>query len=124
MVFTSRVSQQKYCDNHIGNYHKDSHLHGHTSLVKSTNAYAQGGNNESMRKWVMHKMSVEKIERQTVADLEAKVARLERIIDNIATNKKVVQSVMKEELRSDFFIRRVDAIVVKRLQKSLRGEEE
>ena len=69
-------------------------------------------------------MSVEKIERQTIADLEAKVARLEKIIDNIATNKKVVQSVMKEELRSDFFIRRVDAIVVKRLQKSLRGEEE
>ena len=123
-VFTSRNSQQKYCDSHIGNYQKNSHLEGHTPLVKSTNVYAQGGNNDSMRKWVMHKMNVEKIERQTIADLEAKVARLEKIIDNIATNKKVVQSVMKEELRSDFFIRRVDAIVVKRLQKSLRGEEE
>tara|TARA_R100001509_G_scaffold15317_1_gene7802 strand:- start:1822 stop:2043 length:222 start_codon:yes stop_codon:yes gene_type:complete len=73
----------------------------------------------------MHKMNVEKIERQTVADLEAKVARLEKIIDNIATNKRVVRAVMKEEMRTDFFIRRIDAIVVKRLQKSLRdGEEE
>ena len=123
-MFRTRLMNQKYCDNHVGNNQADSHLSGHTTLVKSTNAYAQGGNNESMRKWVMHKMSVEKIERQTIADLEAKVARLEKIIDNIATNKKVVQSVMKEELRSDFFIRRVDAIVVKRLQKSFRGEEE
>jgi len=124
-AYTSRNSHQKYCEYHIGNNKDSNHLEGHTPLVRSTNRYAQGGNNDSMRQWVMHKMNVEKIERQTVADLEAKVARLEKIIDNIATNKRVVRAVMKEEMRTDFFIRRIDAIVVKRLQKSLRdGEEE
>ena len=126
-VYTSRNSQQKYCDNHIGNYQKNSHLHGHTPLVKSTNKYAQGGNNDSMRQWVMHKMNMENIEKKKIADLEAKVERLERIIDNISSNKKVVQSVMKKEMKSDFFRERVDAIVVKRLLKSMRsfrGEEE
>ena len=63
-VYTSRNSQQKYCDNHIGNYQKHSHLHGHTPLVKSTNRYAQGGNNDSMRQWVMHKMNMENIEKK------------------------------------------------------------
>ena len=126
-VYTSRNSQQKYCDNHIGNYQKHSHLHGHTPLVKSTNKYAQGGNNDSMRQWVMHKMNMENIEKKRIADLEAKVARLEKIIDSIASNKKVVKAVLREEMRSEYFTTKVDSIVVKRLQKSMRfnrGEEE
>ena len=123
-VFTSRNSQQKYCDNHIGNTQKNSHLEGHTPLVKSTNRYAQGGNNDSMRQWVMHKMNMENIEKKKIADLEAKVERLERIIDNISSNKKVLRGVLKEEMRSNFFKQRVDAIVVKRLRTSFRGEEE
>ena len=123
-VFTSRNSQQKYCDNHIGNTQKNSHLEGHTPLVKSTNRYAQGGNNDSMRQWVMHKMNMENIEKKKIADLEAKVARLEKIIDNISSNKKVLKGVLKEEMRTDFFKQRVDAIVVKRLRTSFRGEEE
>ena len=126
-VYTSRNSQQKYCDNHIGNYQKNSHLHGHTPLVKSTNKYAQGGNNDSMRQWVMHKMNMENIEKKRIADLEAKVARLEKIIDSIASNKKVVKAVLREEMRSEYFTTKVDSIVVKRLQKSMRfnrGEEE
>ena len=40
--------------------------------MKSTNAYAQGGNNDSMRQWVMHKMNMENIEKKKIADLEAK----------------------------------------------------
>jgi phosphopantetheine adenylyltransferase len=123
-VFTSRNSQQKYCDNHIGNTQKNNHLEGHTPLVKSTNRYAQGGNNDSMRQWVMHKMNMENIEKKKIADLEARVARLEKIIDNISSNKKVLIGVLKEEMRTDFFKQRVGAIVVKRLQKSFRGEEE
>ena len=123
-VFSSRNSQQKYCDNHIGNYQKNSHLHGHTPLVKSTNKYAQGGNNDSMRQWVMHKMNMEKIERKKIADLEAKVERLEKIIDSISSNKKVFKSVLKEEMKTDFFKQRIDAIVVKRIKKSFRGEQE
>ena len=123
-VYTSRNSQQKYCDNHIGNTQKNSHLEGHTPLVKSTNRYAQGGNNDSMRQWVMHKMNMENIEKKKIADLEAKVARLEKIIDNISSNKKVLICVLKEEMRTDFFKQRVDAIVVKRLRTSFRGEEE
>ena len=123
-VYTSRNSQQKYCDNHIGNTQRNSHLEGHTPLVKSTNRYAQGGNNDSMRQWVMHKMNMENIEKKRIADLEAKVARLEKIIDNISSNKKVLIGVLKEEMRTDFFKQRVDAIVVKRLRTSFRGEEE
>jgi len=123
-VYTSRNSQQKYCDNHIGNTQKNSHLEGHTPLVKSTNRYAQGGNNDSMRQWVMHKMNMENIEKKRISDLEAKVARLEKIIDNISSNKKVLKGVLKEEMRTDFFKQRVDAIVVKRLRTSFRGEEE
>ena len=123
-VFTSRNSQQKYCEMHIGNNHRKGHLEGHTPLVKSTNAYAQGGNNESMRQWVMHKMNMEPQERQRIIDLENKVNRLEKIIDNISSNSKVMRAVLKEEMRSDFFKRRVDAIVVKRLRTSFRGEEE
>ena len=126
-VYTSRNSQQKYCDNHIGNYQKHSHLHGHTPLVKSTNKYAQGGNNDSMRQWVMHKMNMENIEKKRIADLEAKVARLEKIIDSIASNKKVVKAVLREEMRSEYFTTKIDSLVVKRLQKSMRfnrGEEE
>tara|TARA_B100000282_G_C31506400_1_gene387324 strand:+ start:160 stop:378 length:219 start_codon:yes stop_codon:yes gene_type:complete len=72
----------------------------------------------------MHKMNMENIEKKRIADLEAKVARLEKIIDNISSNKKVLIGVLKEEMRTDFFKQRVDAIVVKRLQKSFRGEEE
>ena len=122
--YRSRNSQQKYCDKHIGNTQRNSHLEGHTPLVKSTNRYAQGGNNDSMRQWVMHKMNMENIEKKKIADLEAKVARLEKIIDNISSNKKVMRAVLTEEMRSDFFKRRVDAIVVKRLRTSFRGEEE
>jgi len=123
-VFTSRNSQQKYCEKHIGNNFRNSHLEGHTPLVKSTNKYAQGGNNDSMRQWVMHKMNMENIEKKRIAELEVKVARLERIIDDISSNKKVVVSVLKEEMKSDFFKQRIDAIVVKRLKKSFRGEKE
>ena len=123
-VFTSRNSQQKYCDNHIGNTQKNSHLEGHTPLVKSTNRYAQGGNNDSMRQWVMHKMNMENIEKNRISDLEAKVARLENIIESITSNKKVMRAVLKEEMRTDFFKNRIDAIVVKRLRTSFRGEQE
>ena len=126
-VYTSRNSQQKYCDNHIGNYQKNSHLQGHTPLVYSTNKYAQGGNNDSMRQWVIHKMNVENIERKRISDLEAQVARLEKIVDSITSNKRVVGSVLRKEMKSDYFKDKVDAIVVKRLRKSLRndrGEEE
>ena len=77
-----------------------------------------------MRQWVMHKMNMENIEKKKIADLEAKVARLEKIIDNISSNKKVLKGVLKEEMRTDFFKQRVDAIVVKRLRTSFRGEEE
>jgi len=122
--YRSRNSQQKYCEMHIGNNHRKSHLEGHTPLVRSTNAYAQGGNNDSMRQWVMHKMNMEPQERQRIIDLENKVNRLEKIIDNISSNKKVMRAVLTEEMRSDFFKRRVDAIVVKRLRTSFRGEEE
>tara|TARA_B000000475_G_C15695882_1_gene324262 strand:- start:49 stop:258 length:210 start_codon:yes stop_codon:yes gene_type:complete len=69
-------------------------------------------------------MNMENIEKKRIADLEDKVARLERIIDNISSNKKVFKSVLKEEMRTDFFKQRIDAIVVKRLQKSFRGEQE
>ena len=123
-VFTSRNSQQKYCDNHIGNTQKNSHLEGHTPLVKSTNKYAQGGNNDSMRQWVMHKMNMENIEKKKIATLEAKVMRLESIIDSITSNKKIVKGVLKQEMNSQYFKDRIDAIVVKRLRTSFRGEEE
>ena len=123
-TYTSRNSQQKYCDKHIGNYQKNSHLEGHTPLVKSTNKYAQGGNNDSMRQWVMHKMNVEPQERQKIVDLETKVARLEKIIDSITSNKKIVRAVLREEMRTNFFKDRVDSIIVKRIRTSLRGEEE
>jgi len=121
-VFTSRNSQQKYCDNHIGNYQRNSHLHGHTPLVKSTNKYAQGGNNDSMRQWVMHKMNMENIEKKKIADLEARIERLEKIVDKISTNKKVISQVIKDEMKTQYFVDKVEAIVVKRLQTSLRGE--
>jgi len=123
-AYTSRNSQQKYCEKHIGNYQRNSHLEGHTPLVKSTNKYAQGGNNDSMRQWVMHKMNVENIERKKIADLEAKVERLEKIIDSITSNKKIVRAVLREEMRTSFFKNRVDSIIVKRIRTSLRGEEE
>ena len=123
-AYTSRNSHQKYCEYHIGNVQRNSHLEGHTPLVKSTNKYAQGGNNDSMRQWVMHKMNMENIEKKKIATLEAKVTRLESIIDSITSNKKIVKAVLKEEMRTDFFKQRIDAIVVKRLQKSFRGEEE
>ena len=123
-TYTSRNSQQKYCEKHIGNYQRNSHLEGHTPLVKSTNKYAQGGNNDSMRQWVMHKMNVENIERKKIADLETKVARLEKIINSITSNKKIVRAVLREEMRTSFFKDRVDSIVVKRIRTSLRGEEE
>ena len=122
--YRSRNSQQKYCDNHIGNTQRNSHLEGHTPLVKSTNKYAQGGNNDSMRQWVMHKMNMENIEKKKISDLEAKVARLENIIDSITSNKKIVMSVLREEMKSQYFKDRIDAIIVKRLRTSFRGEEE
>ncbi len=125
--FRSRNTQQKYCEMHIGNNHRKGHLEGHTPLVRSTNAYAQGGNNDSMRQWVMHKMNMEPQERQRIIDLENKVNRLERIIDDISSNKKIVSKILREELKSNRFKRAVDAIVVKRLKTSFRfgrGEEE
>ena len=72
-------------------------------------------------------MNVENIERKRISDLETQVARLEKIIDSITSNKRVVGSVLRKEMKSDYFKDKVDAIVVKRLQKSLRndrGEEE
>ena len=123
-IFSSRNSQQKYCEHHIGNVQKNSHLQGHTPLVRSTNKYAQGGNNDSMRQWVMHKMNMENIEKKKIATLEAKVTRLESIIDSITSNKKIVKGVLKQEMKSQYFKDRIDAIVVKRLRTSFRGEEE
>jgi hypothetical protein len=72
-------------------------------------------------------MNVENIERKRISDLEAQVARLEKIVDSITSNKRVVGSVLRKEMKSDYFKDKVDAIVVKRLRKSLRndrGEEE
>ena len=126
-VFSTRINGQKYCDSHIGNTQALNHLQGHHKLVNSTNAYAGVANALTMQEWVKHKMHMENIEKKKIDDLEAKVARLEKIVDSIATNKKVVTSVMKEEMKTDFFKQRIDAIVVKRLQKSMRfdrGEEE
>ena len=132
-VFKTRSRQnshQKYCNNHLGNVQKESHLHGHTPLVNSRNKYAQGGNNDSMRQWVSHKMRVEMIEKQRIADLEAKVKSLENKIEKIVSNMQSnyldhkIEVCVRRELRQDFFKHRVDAIVVKRLKKSLRGEEE
>lgn len=126
-VYSSRNIQQRYCDSHIGNTQALSHLQGHHKLVNSTNAYAGVANAKTMQEWVRHKMHMENIEKKKISDLEAKVNRLEKIIDGIATNKKIVKSVLKEEMKSPFFKNRVDAIVVKRLQTSFkfsRGEEE
>ena len=126
-TYTTRNGQQKYCNNHVGNVQSNNHLEGHTPLVKSTNRYAQGGNNDSMRQWVMHKMNMEKMEKKRIAKLEKKIERLERIIDGISSNRKVVTAVLKDEMKTDFFKNRIDAIVVKRLQTSFnftRGEEE
>jgi hypothetical protein len=69
-------------------------------------------------------MNVENIERKKIADLEAKVERLEKIIDSITSNKKIVRAVLREEMRTSFFKNRVDSIIVKRIRTSLRGEEE
>tara|TARA_R100001509_G_scaffold154340_1_gene115898 strand:- start:104 stop:313 length:210 start_codon:yes stop_codon:yes gene_type:complete len=69
-------------------------------------------------------MNMENIEKKKIATLEAKVTRLESIIDSITSNKKIVTSVLKEELKTQYFKDRVDAIVVKRLRTSFRGEEE
>ena len=69
-------------------------------------------------------MNMENIEKKKIATLEAKVARLESILDSITSNKKIVTSVLKEELKTQYFKDRVDAIVVKRLRTSFRGEEE
>ncbi len=125
--YRSRNSQQKYCEKHIGNFQGKSHLQGHTPLVRSRNTYAQGGNNDSMRQWVMHKMNMEPQERQRIIDLETKVKRLERIINDISSNKKIVSKILREEMKSSRFKRAVDSIVVKRLKTSFRfgrGEEE
>tara|TARA_R100000734_G_C3236852_1_gene42863 strand:- start:13 stop:222 length:210 start_codon:yes stop_codon:yes gene_type:complete len=69
-------------------------------------------------------MNMENIEKNRISDLEAKVARLENIIESITSNKKVMRAVLKEEMRTDFFKNRIDAIVVKRLRTSFRGEQE
>jgi len=116
--------QRKYCHNHVGNNANTPHLDGHHGLVKSTNKYAGVANAETMQEWVKHQMKMEKIERKRIAVLERKVARLESIVDNITSNKKIVTSVLKEQLKTQYFKDRIDAIVVKRLKTSFRGEEE
>tara|TARA_R100001510_G_C7649096_1_gene206480 strand:- start:1775 stop:1987 length:213 start_codon:yes stop_codon:yes gene_type:complete len=66
-------------------------------------------------------------ERQRIIDLETKVKRLERIINDISSNKKIVSKILREEMKSSRFKRAVDSIVVKRLKTSFRfgrGEEE
>jgi len=72
----------------------------------------------------MHKMNMENIEKKRISDLEAKVARLENIIESITSNKRVVKGVLKQEMKSQYFKDRIDAIVVKRLRTSFRGEQE
>ena len=93
-------------------------------MVKSTNRYAGVANAEKMQEWVKHQMRMERIEKERIAVLERKVARLESIVDSITSNKKIVTSVLKEELKTQYFKDRIDAIVVKRLRTSFRGEEE
>ena len=126
-AFTTRATGQKYCESHIGNSKKLNHLQGHHSLVNSTNAYAGVANALTMQEWVKHKMNMENLEKKKIEDLENKIKRLETIIDKIASNKKVVKTVLREEMRGDYFITKIDSIVVKRLQKSMRfgrSEEE
>ena len=122
--YNSRQGLRKYCHDHIGHEPRTAHLEGHHGLVKSTNKYAGVANAEKMQEWVKHKMRMEKIEKERIAVLERKVARLESIVDSITSNKKIVTSVLKEELKTQYFKDRVDAIVVKRLRTSFRGEEE
>ena len=126
-AFTTRTTGQKYCESHVGNSKNLNHLQGHHKLVNSTNKYAGVANALTMQEWVKHKMHMEKIEKKKIDDLEAKVARLEKIIDTITSNKKVVKAVLREEMRSEYFTTKIDSLVVKRLQKSMRfnrGEEE
>ena len=122
--YNSRQGLRKYCHDHIGNEPRTAHLEGHHGLVKSTNKYAGVANAEKMQEWVKHQMRMEKIEKERIAVLERKIARLESIVDSITSNKKIVTSVLKEEMKSQFFKDRIDSIVVKRLRTSFRGEEE
>ena len=122
--YNSRQGVRKYCHDHIGNVPNLAHLEGHHGLVRSKNKYAGVANAEKMQEWVKHQMRMEKIEKERIAVLERKIARLESIVDSITSNKEIVTSVLKEELKTQYFKDRVDAIVVKRLRTSFRGEEE
>ena len=122
--YNSRQGVRKYCHDHLGNESRSPHLEGHHGLVKSTNKYAGVANAEKMQEWVKHQMRMERIEKERIAVLEKKVARLESIVDSITSNKKIVTSILKEEMKSQYFKDRIDAIIVKRLRTSFRGEEE
>ena len=127
-VYSSRNNSRKYCNNHVGKYQVHDEHHG---LVRSTNKYAKTSNAQTMQEWVKHKMQMEKIDKKKIDDLETKVARLEsqmakmghshtKIVDSISSNKKVVKSVLKEEMKTQHFRAVIDSLIVKRLHKSAR----
>lgn len=119
---TFRVAQhelavRKFCDDHIGSGKK-------SVFPRTTNAYGKVKNAEMMHDWVRKQMEKEDEDNKTIKDLVAKVERLENIIDRISSNQRVVASVVRKEMKTEMFKTTVDSIVVKRLRKSLYGDEE
>jgi len=111
-------NNRKFCDMHVGNSQGQAHLTGHHGLVESSNRYAVTGNAEIMQKWVKHKMNIEPKERKRIEELEREVKRLQTSIDKIDTNSKIISRLIRKEMRSSYFRKAVDALIVKRIRKS------
>ena len=111
------ASMRKYCDDHVGNIQRNSHLDGHHSLVKSRNVYANVGNNETMQKWVRNKMNTEVQEMEYIHELEKRVSNLESAIEGIFTTQTMVARDVKKEINKPWFRNLIDGIMIKQIRR-------
>ena len=79
------------CEEHRGTDRRNK-----SGLAKSTNAYAQGGNDIKMREWIIDKMSKEHDEGERIDLLEREVKRLTKLVGDVKARKHIMQTEVRE----------------------------
>lgn len=111
-VSSTKAGSRKFCDGHLGNDSRHNEKDADNGLVRSSNAFAQEGNNVQMREWIMAKMRSEKTDENRLKELENEIKRLDKIIVRSEGNKKKIESVVRKVIKSEGVTSKIEGTVV------------
>lgn len=108
--FSKGVRHAKYCEEHSKNTLA-------SGLVRSTNAFAQGGNDEKMREWVMTEMNNKNRHGIAISNINLRLDTLSDSLDDETRVEKVVRRVLLELAQDEVLaiaqIERLESMIMK-----------